>query len=133
MFQSMSLIALLGVFLSAAAAIWAASVKLCNTTDLTKALLVGAELDDLVEEIVSVNEVKLARPRAEVYLHGARRRALSRKSWRWWLHTHGTSMALSKPAWLQPILPQTALFASHAPARYGGPNLPELARRLAAL
>ena len=37
----------------------------------TKALLARAELSDLVQEIVSVDEVKLAKPRTEVYLHAA--------------------------------------------------------------
>lgn len=37
----------------------------------TKALLERAELSHLVEEVVSVDEVKLAKPRAEVYLHAA--------------------------------------------------------------
>jgi len=35
----------------------------------TKALLERAELSHLVEEVVSVDEARLAKPRAEVYLH----------------------------------------------------------------
>jgi len=37
----------------------------------TKALLERAELSDLVKEVVSVDEVKLSKPRAEIYLHAA--------------------------------------------------------------
>jgi len=37
----------------------------------TKALLERAELSHLVEEVVSVDEVKLAKPRAEVYIYAA--------------------------------------------------------------
>lgn len=37
----------------------------------TKALLVRAELDGLVRDIVSVDEVKLAKPRSEVYAQAA--------------------------------------------------------------
>ena len=37
----------------------------------TKALLDRAGFSDLVEEVVSVDEVKLAKPRTEVYLHAA--------------------------------------------------------------
>ena len=39
----------------------------------TKKLLARADLSDLVQEIVSVDEVKLAKPRMEVYLHAAKR------------------------------------------------------------
>lgn len=39
----------------------------------TKKLLVRANLSDLVQEIVSVDEVKLTKPRTEVYLHAAKR------------------------------------------------------------
>jgi 2-haloacid dehalogenase len=37
----------------------------------TKALLARADLSDLVAEIVTVDEVKLAKPRTEVYVHAA--------------------------------------------------------------
>ena len=39
----------------------------------TKKLLARADLNDLVQEIVSIDEVKLAKPRTEVYLHAAER------------------------------------------------------------
>lgn len=39
----------------------------------TKELLTRADLSELVQEIVSVDEVKLAKPRTEVYIHAVRR------------------------------------------------------------
>lgn len=38
----------------------------------TQGLLAAAGLEDLVERVLSVEDVKLAKPRAEVYLHAAR-------------------------------------------------------------
>jgi 2-haloacid dehalogenase len=39
----------------------------------TKKLLIRADLSDLIQQIVSIDEVKLAKPRTEVYLHAAER------------------------------------------------------------
>ena len=59
----------------------------------TKELLARADLSDLVQEIVSVDEVNLTTPQTEVYLHAAKVLTLNLRKWRWWQPILGTSTA----------------------------------------
>lgn len=100
----------------------------------TKALLAGVELDDLVEEIVSVDEVKLAKPRTEVYLHAAEKAGIKPEElalvaahpW----DIHGAAKAGLVTAYLAAdrLFPRTMRTPDME-----SQTLPVLARRLAAL
>ena len=100
----------------------------------TRKLLDRAELSDLVQEIVSVNEVKLAKPRTEVYLHAAERAGIEAAElalvaahpW----DINGAAAAGLVTAYLAADRPYSR--AMRTPDMEGD-TLPELARQLAAL
>jgi len=100
----------------------------------TKELLNRAGLSDLVQEIVSVDEVKLAKPRGEVYLHVANKAGIepvelalvAAHPW----DINGAAAANLVTAYLNADRPYSrAMRAPDLEAQ----TLPELARQLAAL
>ncbi len=105
-----------------------------GASSATKALLARAELSDLVQEIVSVDEVKLAKPRAEVYFHAADRAGIkppelalvAAHPW----DVHGAAAAGLIAAYLSADRPYSRAMRSPDMEAF---TLPELARRLAAL
>ena len=100
----------------------------------TKALLARAKLSDLVREVVSVDEVKLAKPRREVYLHAADKAGVeatelalvAAHAW----DINGAAAAGLVTAYLAADRPYSA--AMRRPDLEGS-TLPDLARQLAAL
>lgn len=100
----------------------------------TKALLDRASLSELVKEIVSVDEVKLAKPRSEVYLHAAEKAGIkptelalvAAHPW----DIHGAAAAGLVTAYLDADRPYSP--AMRTPDMKAA-TLPELARRLVAL
>lgn len=100
----------------------------------TKALLERAELSDLVTKVVSVDEVKLAKPRAEVYLHAADKAGtepaelalVAAHSW----DINGAAAAGLVTAYLAADRPYSRVM--RAPDLQGL-SLPDLVRELAAL
>jgi 2-haloacid dehalogenase len=100
----------------------------------TKELLTRADLSDLVQEIVSVDEVKLAKPRTEVYLHAAEQAGIepadlalvAAHSW----DVNGAAAAGLVTAYLAADRPYSR--AMRTPDLEAD-TLPELARLLAAL
>ena len=100
----------------------------------TRELLARADLSDLVGEIVSVDEVKLAKPRTEVYLHAAKRAGVepmelalvAAHPW----DINGAAAAGLVTAYLAADRPYSR--AMRSPDMEAG-TLPEVARRLAAL
>jgi len=100
----------------------------------TKELLNRAGLSDLVQEIVSVDEVKLAKPRSEVYLHAANKAGIepvelalvAAHPW----DINGAAAADLTTAYLNADRPYSrAMRTPDLEAQ----TLPELARQLAAL
>lgn len=100
----------------------------------TKTLLERAGLGELVKEIVSVDEVKLAKPRTEVYLHAADKAGIAPAElalvaahpW----DINGAAAAGLVTAYLTADRPYSR--AMRAPDLEGS-TLPEIARRLIAL
>ena len=100
----------------------------------TKELLSRSGLEDLVDEIVSVDEVKLAKPRTEVYHHAAEKAGvkpgelalIAAHSW----DIHGAAAAGLVTAYLDADRPYSS--AMRTPDLKGG-TLPILAGELAAL
>ena len=100
----------------------------------TKALLTKAGLADLVREVVSVDEVKLAKPRKEVYVHAAEKGGvdpaelalIAAHSW----DIHGAAAAGLVTAYLAADRPYSR--AMRTPDMEAA-TLPDLARRLVAL
>ena len=100
----------------------------------SKELLARADLSDLVQEIVSVDGVKLAKPRTEVYLHAAEQAGIepaelalvAAHSW----DVNGAAAAGLVTAYLAADGPYSR--AMRTPDMEAD-TLPQLARRLAAL
>lgn len=100
----------------------------------TKTLLERAGLGDLVEEVVSVDEVKLSKPRAEVYLHAAEKAGVkpdelalvAAHPW----DINGAAAAGLITAYLAADRPYSRVM--HTPD-IGASALPELVRQLIAL
>ena len=99
----------------------------------TKTLLERAGLGDLVEEVVSVDEVKLSKPRAEVYLHaekaGVKPDELALVAAHPW-DINGAAAAGLITAYLAANRPYSRVM--HTPD-IGASVLPELVRQLIAL
>jgi len=100
----------------------------------TKELLARAGLSDLVHEIASVDDVKLVKPRGEVYLHAAKKAGIepvelalvTAHPW----DINGAAAADMTTAYLNADRPYSrAMRAPDLEAQ----TLPELARQLAAL
>jgi len=100
----------------------------------TKTLLERADLSRLVQEIASVDEVRLAKPRTEVYVHAANKAGIkpaelalvAAHPW----DINGAAAAGLVTAYLAADRPYSP--AMRAPDMEGG-TLPELARKLADL
>lgn len=100
----------------------------------TKGLLAQCGLNDIVDEIVSVDEVKLTKPRMEVYLHAAKKAGIepgelalvAAHSW----DINGAARAGLVTAYLDADRPLSS--AMRTPDLKGS-ALPDLSRQLAAL
>lgn len=110
-------------------------VALSNGSMLsTNALLSRCDLDAMVAHIVSVDEVKLAKPRSEVYLHAADKASVERAelalvaahSW----DINGAAVAGLTTAYLDADRPYSSVMRT---PDLEGKTLPDLARKLAAL